>query len=338
VIVCTYNRASLLGAALESLVRQQTDASFEFEIVVVDDASTDDTADIVRAAAATATAVPIRYVRASGHGVASARNRGVAAAAAAKWIAFFDDDQWAEPTWLRELAAFARVTGAGCVCGAVQLSLPGSESARLSPICRRALGESLGQDKIEECTRQNWPGTGNVLLSRQLLQAVGYFEEALTTGGEDQELFARARLAGYRAWYTPHAVVYHIIPPYRLTPAYFRWLALRDGDSTARRDRAEWGAARMVLLWAARVGQAVVVTCPLLARASFRRDQAEILGRRYLLWRALGYSRAVLALIRQLESVQRRHFATLEFRSERERFKRQPTASQRNHYLETSGK
>jgi glycosyltransferase involved in cell wall biosynthesis len=318
VIVCTYNRASLLGAALESLVRQETDGRFEFEILVVDDASTDETVEIVRAAAESS-AASIRYVRATGNGVASARNRGVAASSA-KWIAFFDDDQWAEPTWLRELAQFAMATGASCVCGAVRLTFPGADETWLSPICRRALGESVGQDRTEECTRQNWPGTGNVLLSRQLFDAVGPFEESLTTGGEDQKLFADARLAGYRAWYTPDAVVHHIIPPYRLTPAYFRWLALRDGDSTAHRDRAEWGTPKTVLLCAARLGQAAVVNGPVLAWVRFRGKRAEALGRSYLVWRALGYFRAVLALMWPLESLQRRHSATLEFRSERERF------------------
>ena len=79
IVVCTYNRADMLGRALESLVRQETHGEFRFEIVVVDDGSTDGTQVTVQNIAKDCQ-VPIRCLRKEGRGIAAARNTGVKAA------------------------------------------------------------------------------------------------------------------------------------------------------------------------------------------------------------------------------------------------------------------
>src|SRR2546421_689464 len=101
VVVCTYNRAALLRDALASLGVLQTDGRFRYEILVVDNASSDETPAVIEEEAARSP-VPMRGVREARPGVACARNRGVQETAA-PWIAFFDDDQIADPGWLAEL-------------------------------------------------------------------------------------------------------------------------------------------------------------------------------------------------------------------------------------------
>ena len=76
VIVCTYNRSGMLRRALESLVGQKVPRSLSYEILVVDDGSTDNTKAIVEEMSAQPH-VSIRYVLAEGEGIASARNRGL---------------------------------------------------------------------------------------------------------------------------------------------------------------------------------------------------------------------------------------------------------------------
>src|SRR4029077_10495906 len=96
IVVCTHNRAAMLRDALESLLRIETAGKFSYEIVVVDNASTDGTAQTV--ASLRQTAPVLRYVYEAKKGIATARNRGLRESKG-EWIAFFDDDQLADPRW-----------------------------------------------------------------------------------------------------------------------------------------------------------------------------------------------------------------------------------------------
>ncbi len=122
VVVCTYNRSDLLKQSIRSLQRQVCDGTFEYEIVVVDDGSTDDTSVVVDELIAHCP-VPMRCVHESGQGIAAARNAGLDAAAG-DWIAFFDDDQLADGRWLIELWRSQEMSGALCVSGSRTLNLP----------------------------------------------------------------------------------------------------------------------------------------------------------------------------------------------------------------------
>ena len=117
VSVCTYNRAEILHGALESLICQETDGKFSYEIIVVDNASTDDTKAVVEQIIKTSP-MPIRYILEEDKGVAQARNRGVKESQGT-WIAFFDDDQLAERDWLKNLLDIALQMGADCVGGTI---------------------------------------------------------------------------------------------------------------------------------------------------------------------------------------------------------------------------
>src|SRR5688500_4978258 len=105
VVVCTYNRAGMLADALASLAAQQMDGRFEYEVLVVDNASTDETPAIIANAAQAADGL-IRGVREPMQGIVPARNCGLREARG-QWIAFFNDDQIAELNWLAELFAMA---------------------------------------------------------------------------------------------------------------------------------------------------------------------------------------------------------------------------------------
>jgi len=212
-------------------------------------------------------------------------------------------------------------TGASCVGGSRLLCLPETDSPRLSPVCRALLGEIKCGDRPDKCGRKTDLATGNMLVKRDVFQAVGVFDEATTRGGEDIEFTARLRKAGFEAWYAPRAVVHHLIPPYRLKEDYLLWLSLRVGDNFAYRDYRERGLAKTELACVARIGQLLLVNLPLLAWAYLMRNLAEVLGRRCLLWRALGYTRRALNLLAPGLFPQDHFFADLEFRKERAAFK-----------------
>ena len=104
VVIPTYNRAPLLKESLASLARQSLPVD-EFEVLVVDDGSPDDTADVCATAAAT---LPLRHIRLEHAGIAAAKNIGLFSAAG-EVVFFFDDDDVAHADLLRQhLAAHRR--------------------------------------------------------------------------------------------------------------------------------------------------------------------------------------------------------------------------------------
>jgi glycosyltransferase involved in cell wall biosynthesis len=317
-VLCTYNRADLLGRALESLVRQETQGEFRFEVVVVDDGSTDGTQATLQKIAKDCQ-VPIRCLRGEGRGIAAARNTGVTATSG-EWIAFFDDDQVAEPNWLKELHALALKTGSQCVGGARPLLITGQEPSRLSLICKVGLGEIAQGNEPRKCGRTQYPCTGNMLLRRSVFDQVGQFDESLTRGGEDIEFTARLRRAGLEAWFTPKAIVRHYVPAHRLAESYLFWRSLRVGDNFAYRDFREWGLARTVIACLARIGQASLINFPLMLLAYILGNRAEVIGRKCLLLRAWGYLRESLYLVSPGLFSQETYFSHLSMRREQNAF------------------
>jgi succinoglycan biosynthesis protein ExoM len=314
VVLATYNRAQLLCDALNSLMRQDTGGQFTYELLVVDDASTDATPKVVREAAVRSP-VPVRYLQGSGKGMACAQNKGIKECSA-DWIAFFDDDEVADPSWLKELLACAVQTGAQVVAGAVRLLLPDEEVRKISPVCRRVLRASYGHDKLVKCSRQNAPASCNLLVKATVFQTVGPFNESMIRGGSDTEFIVRLRRAGIDQWFTPKAIVHHCVPAYRLRESYLLWCSIRAGDNFAYRDFSEWGLASTLLACVARIGQALLINFPLMLLAYILGNRAEIIGRKCLLMGAWGYLRESLYFVSPRVFSQEAYFSHLSMRIE----------------------
>ncbi len=318
VVVATYNRAASLREALHSLAQVEVGDGFALEIVVVDNGSSDATQEVVRDFAARTSGV-VRSCRETTQGVAAARNKGVREALG-DWIAFFDDDQLADPRWLRELLAVARTTGAQCVGGRVTLAMERPPRWPLRSFCRGLLGETLHGDLPRPFTGKLVPGTGNVLLHRRVFEAVGVFDERLVQGAEDADFFRRARACGFAMWYAPAACVAHRVPSYRLSEEYLVWVASRHGANYAIMDRKEGGRDRLLATALLRFGQALGITVPSLLRAMLASDGALRLEGRCLFARSIAYGRQAVHLVAPRAFRQRRFFAYLHFRGERGRF------------------
>jgi glycosyltransferase involved in cell wall biosynthesis len=195
VVIPTRNRSRMLEGLLYSLAEQLLDAS-RFEVIVVDDGSTDDTPELLEHVAAD---VPyeLRAVRHSGEGPAAARNRGWRQAAA-PLIAFTDDDCVATPSWLSELVDGAREGKDAVVQGRTELA-PG-DASKVGPFSR-----------VLQITEPGpYYATCNILYSRPLLEALGGFDESFRTG-EDTDLGWRAQAAGADYRFVPGAVINHAV-------------------------------------------------------------------------------------------------------------------------------
>ena len=225
----------------------------------------------------------------------------------------------AEPDWLSQLFTVASRTGADCVAGNLELALPARPVVPLCPITRLLLGEQ-SREEARIRSRKFAPGTGNMLIRRSVFDRIGPFDVSMTRGGEDDDLARRVFAQGFKVWSAPKAVAHHLIPPYRLSVAYFRSLSLRVGAAFAGIDNKQRGRGETTLLCIARIGQALLVNMPLLILACLTDDSAETLARKCLLWRTVGYARETLFRLGPRLFPQKRFFAAMEMRRERHSF------------------
>jgi len=318
VVLCTYNRAGMLRETLRNIAAQQTGGEFSYEIVVVDDASTDATSAVI-AEIARSSPARIRYTLGEGKGIGKARNRGVSESHG-EWIAFTDDDQLAEASWLRELLSTALRTGADCVGGIMLLKLSHEKLSQMPLPCRACLRESVASSEARKRDGKNFLLTGNSLVKRRVFDHVGLFDESMTLGGEDLDLFRRIRKAGFKVWQTPEAVLHHLVPPYRLEKRYLRWNALRNGVCFAQVDLRAHGVLGAALLCIARIGKTLWVTLPRFCWACLRHDESQLLGESCCFAKMEGYIRKVLSIVGPRAFAQERFFAALEMRKESESF------------------
>jgi GT2 family glycosyltransferase len=192
VVVPARDGARSLPRLLESLARQ-TLARERFEVVVVDNASRDDTAALARAAGAVVVTegVPNR---------SRARNRGIDAARAGR-IAFTDADCTASPGWLDALLACGGE--APLVAGPVVTTVSGEHPNAVERLERR------WRFAQEHWVKQGWAATANLCVERGVLDAVGGFDPAYRHIGEDADLCVRAARAGFALGWCPGAEVTH---------------------------------------------------------------------------------------------------------------------------------
>jgi glycosyltransferase involved in cell wall biosynthesis len=238
VVVCTRNRARLLERTLESLAAQTLDPS-RFEVLIVDNASTDSTAEVVARWQATGR-FACRHVVEERLGTSHARNRGVREAHG-RVIAFLDDDARAEPEWLGCLLRAREEEGVAGVGGRIKLDW---ESRQPWWLTERHLLSLLAEFELGDvrCRVEQFPylvGT-NMAFSAEVFEQVGAFSpqlerrSALVIGMEDVEFCHRVVRHRGALVYEPRAVVHHFVPDDRATLSFLVRRSYADGRSMAR--------------------------------------------------------------------------------------------------------
>jgi GT2 family glycosyltransferase len=203
VVVPTRNRSALLGDCLESL-RTQTYSPDRFEIIVVDDGSTDATPDVLREIATPGPPV-IRYVRIPHGGLSTARNTGIAASHGDP-ISFVDDDVCAPPGWLAAMVAGAgRHPEAGGFGGRVRLRF----EARPPRICEMESWRAESALDYGDVERTVPDVVGcNLTIRRWAVEKAGLFDPSLRHA-EETEWQRRLTRADIPIVYVPTAWLWH---------------------------------------------------------------------------------------------------------------------------------
>ncbi len=226
VVVPTRNRSATVKRCVESLIAQ---SYRPYEIIIVDDGSTDDTPAVLEALCSNEPDRTVRFIRNTVQiGANPSRNRGVAESKGA-YVAFVDDDIVAEPDWLDRLTNGFVHDRVAAVTGRVdnvpprnlfELTLKGTHRVHGQVFASRLVG-------------------GNMCVRRELLEQYGWDEDrapidrdvTVSGRGDEDGLFHRFRAAGFEQRVVHDARVIHD-HPYRAS-TFFRQ-AYRSGKATAR--------------------------------------------------------------------------------------------------------
>ncbi len=233
VVVPTYNRQLLLKRTLASLVAQRT-SSARYEVLVVDNNSTDDTRAVVEGF--TRQSPNVRYFFEPRQGVSYARNTGIASAHA-PILAFIDDDVEASSTWIETIKqTFDAHAEIDCLGGRIEPRWAAPRPAWLTPMFSAAV--ALQTDKaptpyVDADHAAPCLMTANFACRRRALEEVGGFSVDYMRD-EDRELQLRLWTAGKRGLYVGEVTVTTEVPLDRLAKSYHRQFYARVGESHAR--------------------------------------------------------------------------------------------------------
>jgi glycosyltransferase involved in cell wall biosynthesis len=232
VVITTYNRAGVLARALESLLRQEA-SDLRYEILVVDNNSTDSTWAVVESLG-DGTGGKLRYLFEPRQGVAYGRNAGIRASRA-PIIAFTDDDVTVAPDWIATLKqALDGHPQADCVGGRV---LPRGDQTMPSWLGRDYWGPVALLDYGDSpfyvtARRRLCLITANAAFRREVFGRIGLFAPHMVAVN-DNELLVRLWRAGGQGLYEPNLVVTAHIADGRLTKRYHRRWHQRHGYYSA---------------------------------------------------------------------------------------------------------
>ncbi len=239
-IICTHNREQYLGAAIDSLLQQDHP---NFEIVVVDNASTDRTPEIVQSR------LPdprLTYVPEPTVGLSVARNTG-ARAALAPILTYLDDDAVATPHWLSVLEAAYRENEKLAVAGG-KVTLLWPADITPPPWLSAGLAGNLGAYDLGDRTLYiDRPGLTprglNYSIRRTFLEQIGGFDLNLGRVGknllsnEELRVTEQALQSGWQVAYLPTALVAHNVSPERVHPSWFLSRGWWQGISECYREQ-----------------------------------------------------------------------------------------------------
>jgi len=240
IVVCTYNRAESLRATLASLDAQQTPSDLTWELVVVDNNSTDATAAVIEEFAGTARTI-VRSLFAGEQGLSRARNAGVAGSRG-DIVAFTDDDVHPAPHWISRIVANMQA-GADIVGGPILPLWSRPPPAWLSDPSFHGILTIMQHPEFAEVVdahRQPCVWGANMAVRRSVFDRVGVFDPrrglqgSRRYGGEDTEFVRRALAAGYRAVYDPSVVVWHRIGADRMSVRYLSRVCFHRAEAEAR--------------------------------------------------------------------------------------------------------
>lgn len=236
VILCTYNRERYIYNVLQSIA---AGGFGDYEIVLVNNNSTDGTESECQRFAKDHPEVAMRYCVEKQQGLSYARNRGIMESQG-EVLVYVDDDAVVNREYLQTYADFFnRNKEAVAAGGPITPRYDGCEEPSWMSHYTRQLvtGELNLGTREREFPKGAFPGGGNAAYRKSVFNEVGLFNIELgrkgnsLIGAEEKDLFDKMTSRGMKFYYLPNAILYHLIPPKKLTQDYFDRLTYGIGVS-----------------------------------------------------------------------------------------------------------
>ncbi len=245
IIICCYNSAQRLPMTLKHLVAQEQSQNIAWEVIVVDNASTDNTADVARKFWPKITSIPLRVIPEQQPGLSHAREAGIKNAQF-EYLSFIDDDNWVCNAWIEAVYDIMTNHPEVGACGgdgeAVCEIEPPSWFEKFKGFY--AVGDQAAEfGDITETRGWLW-GAGLTIRKSALNKLYkNGFQPMLTgrsgkklTSGEDNEICHALCISGWRLWYDRRLSYKHYLPTSRLNWEYLRRLGSGLGISSVGLD------------------------------------------------------------------------------------------------------
>lgn len=238
-VICTYNRCQYLPQSLES-VSLQSFSKEKFELIVVDNASTDRTGPIVKEFIQQHPSLNVRYVFEANKGLSFARNRG-ANEAVSDIVAYIDDDVILFPDYLEKLNEFFKkyphAAGAG---GRVIPKYEQQEPVWMSKYLKGFVGEVYHGNEVKKFAgKMKYPAGANMIYRKSILEKAGGFNNQLQFRSDDKYIYYKIHQFTDEVYFLPDVVLYHYIDSARLSASNFKKLFLKTGNEEKKRLKSE---------------------------------------------------------------------------------------------------
>lgn len=232
-VISTFNRARFLPGLFDS-IKNQTLPATEFEVIIINNNSTDDTEFLSQEFIKNSPGINAFYCVEKNQGLSFGRNRGIIESNTGL-VTFLDDDALPAPDFLEKTVSFFEThPDAGAAGGKILLQFIGEKPDWFNPFLAPLLGYFNFGDKTKIFEHSFFKGS-NMTFRKSLFDIYTPFDTRLgrtgdgMIGGEEKELFYRLKNNGIQLWYIPEAIVYHLVPEERTTPVFIKRQAIGTG-------------------------------------------------------------------------------------------------------------
>lgn len=267
VVICTYNRAQYLQEAMESLY-QQTLSKDRYEVIIVNNNSTDGTKELCEQYIAGHGNARFLYFLETRQGASFARNTG-AAHAKGSLLCFMDDDAVADKDYLEKIVHFfAQHPDAGGLGGRIIPRYIPEEPKWMSHYVSSLVGHFHYNESVCIFAANKYPLESNMIIRKADFDAIGGFNTALPgvmgtlrIGGEGKDFFFRLKALGRTIYYDPSIRVQHVVETAKLTREYMYRVAsgIGRGERVRTLQKGGWVYFGKILEYLFKLGASLIL-------------------------------------------------------------------------------
>jgi len=276
IIICSYNRASYISDALDSLYTQTAGLDC-FEAIIVDNNSTDNTAEVFTQWRTAQPQGAFTYLTESQQGASFARNTG-AAMAKGDWLCFMDDDAVATPNYveniLKHIETKPEAVGFG---GRIIPKYVPAEPKWMSYYVSSLVGNFDYAPIACAFAPGKYPLESNMIVKKDIYEQIDGFNTnlpgvvgTLRIGGEGKELFYKILSLGHTIYYDPAICVHHVVEVKKLTSEYMYRVAsgIGRGEKTRTLTISKGAYLKKIIEYFFKLGAAVILAIKYILQAT----------------------------------------------------------------------